>query len=51
MSYHWLVGIASETDARGVTTYYNYDGYGRLSTIKDYNNYLIRKHTYHYKTR
>lgn len=49
LSYHWLIGIASETDSRGVSTYYNYDDFGRLDNVKDYNQYFIQKNSYHYQ--
>ncbi|MFR0835748.1 MAG: RHS repeat domain-containing protein [Barnesiella sp.] len=51
LTYRWLVGVVSETDGRGVTTYYNYDDYGRLKEIRDYNRHLIRKYTYNLKSR
>lgn len=49
MAYHWLIGVAEATDARGVTTYYTYDDWGRLTDVKDHNRYYIRKYDYHYK--
>ncbi len=48
--YHWLTGVASMTDSRGVTSRFSYDGYGRLNSVSDYNNYLIKKHRYHLLT-
>ena len=49
MTYDWLVGVGTMTDARGVTTYYNYDDFGRLKDVKDLNGYFIRKYDYHYQ--
>ena len=49
MTYDWLVGVGTMTDARGVTTYYNYDDFGRLKDVKDFNGYFIRKYDYHYQ--
>lgn len=48
MTYHWLVGVASLTDSRGVVTKYNYDTFGRLNQVKDYNNYFIHQYVYNY---
>jgi YD repeat-containing protein len=47
-TYQPLVGITSSTDARGVTTYYEYDGFGRLKLIKDQNGNIIKKYEYKY---
>ena len=49
MTYHWLIGVSSATDSRGITTHFSFDNKGRLSTVKDYNGYFIRKYDYHYK--
>lgn len=49
MIYHWLIGASEATDSRGVTTYFTYDNLGRLSEVKDFNQYFIRKYDYHYK--
>lgn len=50
MTYHWLLGISEATDPRGVKTTFTYDQLGRLSGIKDYNDYFIKKYLYHFKT-
>jgi len=47
-TYSPLVGITSETDPRGVTTYYQYDAFGRLSVIRDNSNNVIKTFEYHY---
>jgi YD repeat-containing protein len=49
LTYDPAVGVTSMTDAKGQTTYYEYDGLQRLMNIKDrYGN--IMKHTdYHYQ--
>ncbi len=49
MTYHWLIGVSSATDSRGITTHFSFDNQGRLSSVKDYNGYFIRKYDYHYK--
>ncbi|BAV09096.1 hypothetical protein FLA_5144 [Filimonas lacunae] len=43
-----LVGITSETDPSGKTTYYTYDAYNRLQLVKDDDGNIIKKHLYHY---
>jgi YD repeat-containing protein len=42
------VGITSETDPSGMTTYYEYDRYGRLMRVRDHNNNIIKKFSYNY---
>lgn len=48
LTYNWLIGIGSITDTHGITTRFYYDGYGRLESVKDWNNYYIQKYDYHY---
>lgn len=48
-TYHWLVGMATATDSRGVNIYYSYDKSGRLSIIRNMNNSIIKKYEYKYK--
>jgi len=50
-SYIPLVGLQSKTDARGVATYYNYDGLGRLKEtyiIENGEKKILQKYDYHY---
>lgn len=49
ITYHWLIGVSEATDPRGVKTTFTYDKVGRLSGIKDYNDYFIKKYIYHFK--
>lgn len=52
-TYIPYVGVSSATDARGVTTYYEYDAYGRLIEIYQLNNGrkdILNKYIYHIKT-
>lgn len=49
ITYDWLIGVGTMTDPRGVTTYFNYDDFGRLKDVKDFNGYFIRKYDYHYQ--
>ncbi|MFR0835527.1 MAG: RHS repeat domain-containing protein [Barnesiella sp.] len=47
--YYPSIGPVSETDVRGITTTYEYDPYGRLKNIRDYNSYFIKKYEYNLK--
>jgi YD repeat-containing protein len=48
-TYFPLIGIKTKTDPRGITTYYNYDGLGRLINIKNNDNQILNTYDYHYK--
>ena len=48
-TYKPLIGIISETDANGITIYYEYDDYGRLKLIRDNNKNIIKSYQYHYQ--
>jgi YD repeat-containing protein len=41
--------MTSATDAKGMTTYYEYDGYQRLMNIKDQQGNIIKQIDYHYQ--
>jgi len=47
-TYNALFGMTSETDPRGITTYYEYDGLQRLARIKDKDGNIIKTIDYHY---
>lgn len=49
-TYIPLVGVSTITDSNGYTIHYEYDDFGRLSTIKDQEGNIITKNEYHYKT-
>ncbi len=48
-TYKPLAGITSTTDAKGYTTYYEYDSFNRLEFVKDADGNLISENQYHYK--
>lgn len=48
-TYYPMIGVASQTDAKGKVTYYEYDGFQHLKNVKDQNGNIIQSYTYHYK--
>lgn len=47
-TYEPLIGKTSETDANGITTYYEYDSANHLKFIKDQDKNIIQRFTYKY---
>ena len=47
-TYKPLLGMTSETDPNGVTTYYDYDAFGRLKNVRDDDEYITSRNYYHY---
>jgi YD repeat-containing protein len=47
--YDPLVGLISQTDAKGQTTFYEYDEFQRLKNVKDQNGNILKNNIYHYK--
>lgn len=45
-SYTFLFGLDSQTDPNGYNTYYDYDGFGRLKTVKDHNGNIVKSYNY-----
>jgi YD repeat-containing protein len=48
-TYKSGVGMTSETDPAGKTTYYEYDNFARLKFIKDKDGNIIKRYRYHFK--
>lgn len=48
-TYDELVGKTSETDAKNMTTYYEYDNFQRLVNVKDQNGDIVKNYQYNYK--
>jgi YD repeat-containing protein len=47
-TYDPLIGMTSSTDERGITTYYEYDSFGRLEAVKDQERNIIKSYKYNY---
>ncbi len=50
-TYSPLFGMTTQTDSNNVTTYYDYDGFGRLLDIKDSDGNILKTFGYNYQTR
>jgi YD repeat-containing protein len=49
-TYDPVIGsVTSATDNSGKTVYYEYDGLGRLSVIKNHNKDVVKKYSYRFK--
>jgi len=48
-TYDPLAGLTSITDAKGETTYYEYDSFLRLMNIKDKDGNIVKRTDYHYQ--
>jgi hypothetical protein len=47
-SFKPLVGMINQTDAKGMTTYYEYDSFQRLKNIKNQNGDIVKSYCYNY---
>lgn len=48
-TYIPAVGMRSMTDENHITTYYEYDGLGRLIAVKDFEGNIVKTYSYNYK--
>lgn len=48
-TYDPIIGLTSQTDLNGVTTYYEYDDFGRLTKIKDNEDRVLKTYEYNYQ--
>ena len=47
-TYDPLIGMTSKTDPNGLITYYDYDDFGRLVTIRNHDGDILKGYDYHY---
>jgi hypothetical protein len=48
-TYLPLEGITTQTNAAGISSYFEYDNYQRLKYVKDFDGNIIKSYVYHYK--
>lgn len=48
-TYDPLIGMTSSTDENNVTTYYEYDSFGRLHRLLDRDKNVLKEYEYHYQ--
>jgi YD repeat-containing protein len=47
-TYNVFNGLTSQTDPTGITSYFNYDGFGRLSYVQDQHLNVVKRFAYGY---
>jgi hypothetical protein len=48
-TYDPLIGMTSQTDINNKVIFYDYDGFGRLSLVRDENKNILKKYCYNYQ--
>ncbi len=48
-TYDPLIGMTSQTDPAGITAYFEYDAFGRLESVKDSHEEIIKTYEYNYR--
>lgn len=48
-TYSPLIGMTSASDPMGITTYYEYDSFGRLQIVRDHEGNIVQQYDYHYQ--
>ena len=48
-TYNLSQGMTTQTDVKGMTTYYEYNSFQRLKSIKDHDGNIVKSYDYHYK--
>ncbi|MEJ0033221.1 MAG: hypothetical protein WDO15_24095 [Bacteroidota bacterium] len=48
-SYRPLIGVQSQTDEKGITTYYEYDYLGRLKLVRDQFGSIVKTYGYRFR--
>ena len=48
-TYDPLIGMTSITDPKGMTTFFEYDEFGRLEYLRDEEGNILKEHHYHYR--
>ncbi|TWF39724.1 YD repeat-containing protein [Chitinophaga polysaccharea] len=49
-TYRPLIGMSTTTDPSGISAYYDYDAYGRLTTVRDKDTRILNQYSYKYQT-
>ena len=49
-TYDPVFGLTSMTAPGGKTIYYEYNGFGKLKTIRNHNNKILESHQYQYQS-